>query len=85
MMEKAIRGFMVGSVLAVIALVGAGWKAYGEINSMGKSIKAEVKQEMMEVRRSDMEYVQNRFNTLEKFMVGKVISEQKKFEDETQK
>ena len=84
MIEKIVRALIVGIVLACGTLIGFGWKAYAEMNSMGKAIKEEIKKEMMEVRRLDMEHIQGRFNTLEVLIAGKVISPQKQFtEDET--
>ena len=48
-------------------------------------VKAEVKAELMEVRKNDMYWIQQRFNTIEKYTAGKVVSEQKNFEDEITK
>lgn len=75
-MEKIIRTLIVGVVLAAASLIGFGWKAYGKFDTMGKEIKKEVKEEMLEVRNRDMDYLEKRFNTVEKLMVGKVITQE---------
>lgn len=81
-MEKIIRALLVGFIVSVATMISLGWKAYGEINDMGKIIKAEVKKEMMEVRGNDMEWIQSRFNSLEMLYAGKVISHQKQFSED---
>lgn len=72
-MEKLLRVLIVGLFSAVVTLVGFGWKAYGTMDDMGKEIKKEVKAEMLEIRNRDMEYVRDRFDTVEKLMVGRVV------------
>jgi hypothetical protein len=74
MMDKFFRSLLVGLVVASATLVGFGWNAYSKINNMGKDIKKEIKQEMMDVRNSDMVWIDKRFDTVEKLMVGKVIT-----------
>ena len=46
------------------------------MNAMGREIKREVKSEMLEIRNRDMEYVRDRFDMVEKLMVGKVMFRQ---------
>lgn len=74
MIEKIVRGLIIGIIVAVATLIGFGWKAYGEINAMNKATKKEVKEELMEIRDRDMGYMRDRFDTIEKLMVGKVIT-----------
>ena len=85
-MDKFFRNIIITLALGIIAIAGslisAGWNANGAINDMGKKLRDEVKKEMMEVRRNDMEHIQNRFNTIEILMTGKIVSKQKNFEEE---
>lgn len=76
MLEKLVRAVLVGLVVAVATLIGLGWRAYGTMNAMGREIKREVKSEMLEIRNRDMEYVRDRFDMVEKLMVGKVMFRQ---------
>jgi tRNA 2-selenouridine synthase SelU len=74
-MDKIVRALLIGLVLASATLISLGWTAYGEINAVGKTVKKEVKEEMMEIRNNDMQWIDKRFNTIEKLMVGKVVTE----------
>jgi hypothetical protein len=73
-MEKLIRTLMIGFVLATGTLISLGWKAYAEINSIRKEVKQEIKEEMIEVRNRDMEYLNNRFNTIEILVSGRIVT-----------
>lgn len=66
MIEKMIKGLIIGGVSALILLIGAGWKAYGEIQLMGKTIKSEVKEEMLEYRNNDIKGINDRFDSVDK-------------------
>jgi hypothetical protein len=73
-MEKLIRSIMVGFVLSVTTLIGVGWRAYGKMDEMRSSVKSEVKKEMIDIRNRDMEHLNNRFNTIEILIAGKVVT-----------
>lgn len=74
MLDKLVRAVLVGLVVAVATLIGYGWKAYATMNAMGKEIKKEVKAEMLEIRNRDMEYIRDRFDTVERLMSGRVVT-----------
>lgn len=78
--EKIVRAVMVGFFLSIASLIGLGWKAYGKMDEMRSSVKKEIKQEMIEIRNRDMDWIQSRFNSLEYMYSGRVVSPQKKFE-----
>jgi hypothetical protein len=81
-MEKYIRAVIVGFFLSCSALIGLGWRAYAKIDNIRAEVKSEIKKEMVEIRNRDMEHIQNRFNTLETLIAGKVISKQVNYEAE---
>lgn len=74
-MDKLIRALLVGLVVAAGTLISLGWNAYSKMDTMGKDMKKEVKQEMMEVRNNDMQWIDKRFNTIEQLMVGKIVTQ----------
>jgi hypothetical protein len=60
--------------LSVTTLIGVGWRAYGKMDEMRSSVKSEVKKEMIDIRNRDMEHLNNRFNTIEILIAGKVVT-----------
>jgi hypothetical protein len=57
------------SVLGVVAfIVGLGWGAYGAVYMIVKAEGQEIRQEVMNIRKIDMDHIDGRFDRLEKLI-----------------
>jgi hypothetical protein len=75
MFDKLIRNLLLTVVVASFSLVGYGWKLYAKVDEKTKSIKEEIKAEMVEIRNRDMEYINQRMNGLEIITAGRIVNQ----------
>ncbi len=68
LMWELLPPFLKGAVTVVAFFVGIGWASYGAVLLIVKAEGQEIKREVMEVRKIDIEHLDKRFDRIEKLI-----------------
>ena len=69
LMWELLPPLIKGAVTVVAFFVGIGWASYGAVLLIVKAEGQEIKREVMEVRKIDIEHLDKRFDRIEKLII----------------